>query len=558
MTTQVALYARVSSEKQAQENTIDSQIEAIESRIKADGLILLNDLKFVDNGYSGAYLIRPALEQLRDKIAAGEIDKVYIHSPDRLSRKYVYQILLLEEFNRLGVEVIFLNFEASANPEANLLLQMQGMIAEYERAKIMERNRRGKIHAAKLGSVSALGHAPYGYRYINKTSNSDALYEINQDEVEIVRNIFRWIAVERISIRGVCQRLKEEQILTRNGSIIWSKSSLSNMLKNTAYIGHAVYGKSKVCEKSPSLRMKKSRKKLAFNLPKRNYTRSVVEKESWINIPVPAIIDENIFYTVQEQLEENRKLSRIQFDEAKYLLQGLLVCKKCCYAYCGRPAITRNKRYLYYRCAGVFLSKYYDAKLCDNKSVRADMLETAVWEEVKELLKNPSRLLEEYQRRLTENKMDSFNHVEKSMANQIEKLTRGISNIIDSYTQDLINKEEFEPRIKSMRQKLKILEEQKENINIQKNYSAELRLIITNLEKFSSYVEGELENIEWAKKRDIIRLLVKRVEIDQEDVTVVFKVNSLPGTSKKEESVLQHRPGRFYFIVMTINIRKRT
>src|SRR5271156_6487453 len=138
-----ALYARVSSEKQAQENTIASQVTALEDRIMTDGHKLLDEFKFIDNGYSGSNLVRPALEKLRDQVAFGKIDKIYIHSPDRLSRKYAYQMILIEEIEKSGAEIIFLNFHKSNdNPESQLLLQMQGMIAEYERSKIMERHRR--------------------------------------------------------------------------------------------------------------------------------------------------------------------------------------------------------------------------------------------------------------------------------------------------------------------------------------------------------------------------------------------------------------------------------
>ena len=105
-----ALYARVSSDKQAQENTIASQIEALKIRIIADGLSVLKEYQFVDNGYTGSNLIRPGLEKLRDQIAACEIDKLYIHSPDRLSRKYAYQMILMEEFEKQGVEIIFINY----------------------------------------------------------------------------------------------------------------------------------------------------------------------------------------------------------------------------------------------------------------------------------------------------------------------------------------------------------------------------------------------------------------------------------------------------------------
>ncbi len=149
MTAIVAFYARVSSKKQAQTDTIASQIAALENRIHREGYTLTDAFRFIDNGYSGSNLNRPALEQLRDKVAGGEVDKIYIHSPDRLSRRYAYQILLLEEFQKGGAEIIFLNCQTNDSPEAHLLLQMQGMIAEYERAKIMERHRRGKIHAAR-------------------------------------------------------------------------------------------------------------------------------------------------------------------------------------------------------------------------------------------------------------------------------------------------------------------------------------------------------------------------------------------------------------------------
>jgi len=135
MNKNVALYARVSSEAQAQKNTISSQMAALLDKVKVDGFDCANELQFVDNGYSGSTLIRPALENLRDMVATGAIDKIYIHSPDRLARKYAYQVLLIDEFQKVGVDVIFLNHQIDKTPESNLLLQVQGMIAEYERTK---------------------------------------------------------------------------------------------------------------------------------------------------------------------------------------------------------------------------------------------------------------------------------------------------------------------------------------------------------------------------------------------------------------------------------------
>lgn len=145
----------------------------------------------VDDGYSGTILVRPGLERLRDQAAAGTIDRLYVLDPDRLSRKYAYQVLILEELTRCGVEVIFLRNPIGRGPEQDLLLQVQGMIAEYERAKIIERCRRGKQHAARRGSVNVLGGAPYGYRYVGKhEGDGEARYQVVAEEARVVRKVF--------------------------------------------------------------------------------------------------------------------------------------------------------------------------------------------------------------------------------------------------------------------------------------------------------------------------------------------------------------------------------
>ena len=211
----VAIYARVSSERQAKEHTIASQLDALKRRIASDGLECDPELSFVDDGYSGSSLIRPGLERLRDQAAAGAIDRPYVLSPDRLSRKYAYQVLIVEELARCGVEVVFLNNPIGKDPEENLLLQVQGMIAEYERAKIMERSGRGKQHAARHGSVNVLSGAPYGYRYVGKhDGDGEARYQVLAEESRVVKLIFEWIGQERCSIGEVRRRLLRNGIPT--------------------------------------------------------------------------------------------------------------------------------------------------------------------------------------------------------------------------------------------------------------------------------------------------------------------------------------------------------
>lgn len=241
---EVALYARVSSEQQATAHTILSQVVAVRQRIAEDGFVLLAEREFIDEGYSGATLLRPALERLRDLIATGTLDRVYVHSPDRLARKYAYQVLLVDEWQRAGVEVIFLNRALGQSPEDDLLLQVQGMLAEYERAKILERSRRGKRHAAQMGSPSVLSGAPYGYQYVSVVEGGgQARYELAPEQARVVQQIFSWIGRERVSLGAVCYRLQQAGEASPKGKPYWDRSTVWGILKNPAYIGQAAFGK---------------------------------------------------------------------------------------------------------------------------------------------------------------------------------------------------------------------------------------------------------------------------------------------------------------------------
>jgi site-specific DNA recombinase len=537
-----AFYARVSSEKQAQENTIASQVEALKSRIMADDLRLLDEHQFIDNGYSGSNIVRPALEKLRDQIAAGVIDKIYIHSPDRLSRKYAYQMILIEEFEKYGVEVIFLNFQKSnENPESQLLLQMQGMIAEYERSKILERHRRGKIHAAKRGSISVLSVAPYGYRYIDKhTGEGEASFEIIDEEAQIVKKIFNWIAQDRLTLGAVIRLLSEEKIPTRKGKMLWDRSTIWYLLKNPAYKGEAAFGRRKTGVRLPHIRPRRD----SNEHPKNNSSRYAMDEENWISIPVPAIIDTNLFNSVQEQMEENKKRARAYQPGDIYLLQGLLVCQYCSRAYCGGRSIKRYTKketiHLYYRCTGTDSARFGGTKICNNRQVGANAIERVVWEEVKKLLKNPQRIFEEYQRRLMELEKSPVNDLYTSLEKRREKLERGISLLIDSYAQQYITKAEFEPRIQAMRKNLLLIQEQQDKLVEQRNLTKEMELIVWNLDQFSGKIIENLEQLDWHGKRDIIRRIVKRIELGHEDINIVYKIGNLPRNNNDISTSAQH------------------
>jgi site-specific DNA recombinase len=226
MQTMAAIYARVSSDQQKEKQTIQSQLAALVEFAKTHAYTVPTAWQFRDDGYSGATLLRPGLEAIRDLAAAGQISAVLVYSPDRLSRKYAYQVLLAEEFARAGVELVFVQAPSTATPEDQLLLQFQGMIAEYERALIAERSRRGKRHRAQQGCVNVLSAAPYGYRYIKKTDTSAAYYQVVDAEAEVVRMMFDWYTRKGFSIEAITLELNQRQIPTRFGRRPWLRSTV--------------------------------------------------------------------------------------------------------------------------------------------------------------------------------------------------------------------------------------------------------------------------------------------------------------------------------------------
>ena len=485
---QTALYARVSSEQQAEAHTIASQVAALRERVTTDGLVVPASMEFLDDGYSGATLVRPALERLRDAAAAGGIDRLYVHSPDRLARKYAYQVLLVEELGRYGVEVVFLNRELGRSPEDDLLLQVQGMMAEYERAKILERHRRGKLHAARSGAVHVLSGAPYGDRYVNKhDGGGQARYDVLPEEARVGRQVFTWVGRDRLSIGEVCRRLMQAGERTRTGRLVWERRVVWAILKNPAYMGRAAFGKTRQGPLRSKLRAQRGRPLQ----PRRAMSDYDVPSPDWIHIPVPAIVEPEVFAAVQEQLEENRRYARQSQRGARYLLQGLLQCQHCGYAFYGKPLSPsarkgRPRAYAYYRCVGTDAYRFGGHRLCPNTQVRTDRLELAVWQEVCTLLAHPERLAQEFSRRLHTDGQGQQQE-RTALERQVGKLRQGLARLIDSSAEGLLEKQECEPRVTRLRQRITHIEAQCHQLAEAETLQRELQLILGRVEVFVTH-----------------------------------------------------------------------
>ena len=231
--------------------------------------------------------------------------------------------------------------------------------------------------------------------------DGQARFDVLLEEARVVRQVFGWVGHDRCSIGEVCRRLNAAKEKTRTGKTVWDRATVCDMLKNPAYKGTAAFGKTSVEPLRPRLRGQRGRPMQ----PKRAVSTHDVPREKWMSIPVPALIDEALFEAVQDQLQENQQRARIGQRGARYLLQGLLVCACCGYAYYGKPISPSARKgharsYAYYRCIGSDAYRFGGVRLCWNKQLRTDLVDEAVWNEVCKLLEDPSRLEQEYRQRL--------------------------------------------------------------------------------------------------------------------------------------------------------------
>jgi site-specific DNA recombinase len=439
-----AIYARVSSDQQREANTIASQTASLIEFAKNQDLEVPKEWVFEDDGYSGATLERPGLEHVRDLAAEGQIQVVLAYSPDRLSRKYAYQILLIEELARNGVETLFVKAPQGSSAEDQLLVQFQGMIAEYERAQILERSRRGKRHRAQSGEVSVMSGAPYGYRYIRKTDEAPAAYAVLEDEARVVRRIYEMYTVEGLSIGEITRRINAEGIPTRKASARWERSTVWAVLRNSAYRGVACFGKTRASSRTRVIRPLR-RRGVATPCVTSGHERP---RDEWIEIPVPSLISEETFARAQELLQENKIRSRRRTIEPS-IVQGLVSCQKCGYAFSRTSTYTSARKIHYYKCIGSDSWRKLGGPVCDNgRLVRQDLLDQIVWTEVLRLLEDPALIQQELDRRLAAARSsDPAKKREQSLQRELAHVVKGIERLLSAYQEALMSIDELRERM---------------------------------------------------------------------------------------------------------------
>ena len=520
--TSAAIYARVSSARQKKDQTIGSQTQALHAHAAQNRLEVPAGWVFEDEGHSGATLIRPALEALRDLAAQGLVDVVLCYSPDRLARKFAYQALLIEEFARAGTKVEFVNGPRGDSPEDQLLIQFQGMFAEYEKAQLMERYRRGKAYRARAGSVNVPGGAPFGYRYIRKTPEAGARYEILEHEAVLAAEMFRRYADGGATIADLARWLTSQGVATRTGKHSWDRSVIWGMLRNPAYQGRAVFGKTQIIHEQPGLNR-------VARLQGRTTPRAVKTvdrpREEWTEIAVPAIVDQDTFARVQQRLADNKRFAS-RNSKVPSLLQGLAACSACGYAcYRGHTTTTAGNKIYYYRCLGSDDYRYQGGRVCGNKPVRADYLDTVVWDHITGLLADPALIRAEIDRRLTQARAsDPVTRQRKQLELALAKASTSVTAMIEAYSEQLITIDELRTRMPHLRARETSLRSQIEALDTQAADQDAYLKLADDLDGFLAQLRGSAATASISERQRVLRLLVKDVLIGPEKITIRHRI----------------------------------
>jgi site-specific DNA recombinase len=510
-----AIYARVSTEKQGREQTVDSQIDARRRWAAAHGHELKDDYVYIDEGDSGARLDRPALDRLRDAAREGEFDVLGVYSPDRLARRYAYQVLLLEEFRKAACEVEFVERPISDDPHDQLLLPIQGAIAEYERAVLAERFRRGKLQKARAGQWGA-GPGPYGYRYVPKRDGVPGHLEVDEGEAAVVRMLYGWLVDERMTVRQILKRLAAGPWRPRNGKRLWSNAVVHRVLSDPLYAGTAYANRfAHVPPRKPRSAGPRS------GLPT---CRKPRPREEWIPVPVPAIIDDVPYQNASDQLARNSALSFRNNTRNDDLLRCLLTCRTCGFALCGvtSSGAGGRRQHCYYIGHGKDTLARDRACPCPQPRTRVEELDAAVWDHVKRLLDDPATLAAQFEERARQ--ADAIDAGADAAGQKCEALLRRLDREdqrrLDADQAEAIDLDELKQRREQVRGRRLVLTAQRDQEQRLRCERQTAKAVWADLTAFCERVRSRLDEATLAERQRILQLLIDRVIVGEDALEI--------------------------------------
>jgi site-specific DNA recombinase len=499
-----ALYARVSTDKQAEKYGIPSQVDALEKRRLEKGWapVLDGDKDaFIDDGYSGAELDRPALNRLRQAAREGRVDIVLAYDPDRLSRKLYHQMILAEEFEKQGIKLEFITQDMGTSPEDRMFFNMRGLVAEYEREKIRERTIRGSRLKARQGKVVNASVSPFGFRY----NKEKATLEEDHEKVQTIRLIFYAFANENLSLQGLAGKLNRLHIPTPKGGDRWRASTLGVMLRNEAYIGRL--HQFRTCHVEP-----KERREPSTRIKKTSHV--LRPREEWITAAVPSLVPLELFEAVQRKLDRNAELPR-RNTKREYLLSGLLYCSQCG----GRMGGHAIQNVPYYRCYRknnpdrVPLSPDGEPRPCSCRELKAEAVEPVVWDTICQLIRDPDFLIQELHKRNADNSQtkDILERELRLCQVRLKAIPEEQRRLVEGYRKGLYADFMMREDMELIQKEQGELEKRKAELERQ---LAQRQLTQTQEDRIRNLTEKiskGLDNLGFSGKQELVRLLIERV-----------------------------------------------
>ncbi|MDO8557280.1 MAG: recombinase family protein [Candidatus Jorgensenbacteria bacterium] len=505
----IAVYARVSTARQEEEGTIETQLSAVREFAKKNEYTIVKE--YIDDGWSGDMLARPQLDQLRQDAKSKVWEAVLAYDPDRVARRYSYQELVMDELREGGIEVLFVTTPSPKNGEEKILHGVKGLFAEYERAKISERFRLGKMRKVREGNI-LLTEAPYGYRYIPKKDKVHGYLEINEGEARVVKMIFAWIVNEGLTIRGVVRRLQELSIKPRKSKRgVWNTSTLAHLLRNKTYIGQATYGKSYAVVPENPINTEKYRKM-------RKTSRRIRPEEEWTNIPTSAILEKDLFVRAQAQLKANFELSQ-RNRKNEYLLAGKAWCA------CGSRRTgegPQHGKHLYYRCSNR-ITNFPLPQTCAEKGINARVADVLVWQRIAKLMSSPELLTKQVKRWFSKKHSEAQDSIADVtiMKKELLKMKEQEDRYTKAYGAGLFSIEKLKEYTVPLREKASSLENQIARVRVEgeRGNGAELPSA-SEIGVFAKKAAEALQNLNFEARKAIVRNVIEKVVGTQSELQV--------------------------------------
>ncbi|HEU5229000.1 MAG TPA: recombinase family protein, partial [Ktedonobacteraceae bacterium] len=517
----IAVYVRVSTQRQAQAQTIEQQLDSLQKYHEAQGWVWQEEHIFRDDGYSGAKLRRPGLDRLREQVGRAVFDKVIITAPDRLARNYVHQMLLIEEFERGGCQVEFVDRPMSHDPHDQLLLQIRGAVSEYERSLIAERMRRGRRQKYLAGGLLPWTRAPYGYRVDPARPRDPAGVRLEPTEVAVVAELFSHYLQEGASLKGQTQRLTSLGVPSPAGKTRWNQATIRGILTNPVYTGTVYIGRSRPVEA-------RGRHSALVPIGRGRGGHLQTSQQEWTAVTqVPAVISQEQFDLVQTKLSHNQQFARRNNTAYPYLLRAMVSCGMCRLGCIGRSS---RGGYAYYVCVGRSHGtiSHRDEK-CSARSVPVEQLDALVWQDVCEMLTHPDSIAAALYRaqggqwlpQELQARRENLRKARVSLEQQMERLT-------DAYLANVLQLDEYKRRRLELEQRLSVIAEQRRQLEANVGRHDQLAALVQSIEKFCQRVRQGLSEATFEQKRQLIELLIDRVVVTGEEVEIRYVIPTSP------------------------------